>query len=944
MSNHEEREKELIKPTVMLDTEGAVPISRGYTWDGGEIPKPMHVPNPAARAIGAVPRFVAHMFRKLKNHLRASEFHRYSLEERERLSEFESFDYLPPHSTAYKIWSTENRSKDEWEVWLMMALIGTTTGLVAFLLIQLIDIISETKWHAVIPMVERNDLALGWVTVMWISLCCVSLSTALVVLFRPSAAGSGIPELIGFLNGTFVHHIFNIKTMIAKFLSCALAVSAGLPAGPEGPVIHMGALIGAGLSQTTFGLRLKHFSRFRNSQDRRDFISAGAGAGVAAAFGSPVGGLLFVMEEVSSFWNIKLGLQTFFCCMVSSFVSGLFNSAITDFSITTTFGQFRSERVIPFYVADRLAINFLLFLPAIILGCLGGLLGGLFTHFNIQASKLRNHIRRSIKGTWKVRLVRMADPVIITLIVGTIFFFLPHFFECKAFQCQPPMSGFVCDNTTCTANSSDVIFTCEQEKPLNPLINMVEENRLVHFNCPRGVKKEYMLTDGTRRNYSNDTYNEAATLLYTTGEAAVKRLLSRGTHLQFSEKPLVGILILYSFFACITAGSAISTGLVIPMLFIGSIYGRLFAYGLVRWFGVHDRDSYWGWIDPGAISFLGAASFFGGVSRLSMALTVIMIEITGDVEFLLPIMVTVLISKWVGDYLTHPLYHALMEIKCIPFLDTEPVIYKEHHGQDDGERGIADSLELYQARHAMSSPAVVLGLQETVNRLANTLLSTKHGGFPVVRDVVGVERYSGLVSRETIHHLLNQGEPFFLKETDLDKLRDYDKFIVDEPSDVGLPFELLGYVGFKSYLLDEQTIRTYAEDPKFNDRYIDLSPYINQSQPTVPTSFSLKRTYIIFRTLGLRHLPVVDVLNRVVGIITRKDLMGFSLEEKVSMLRKAIIRKASCRRTTRTPTTSTVAVHNSATATTSLGSTSQGALSRDKERTNTLAIPSTDWQ
>ena len=35
-------------------------------------------------------------------------------------------------------------------------------------------------------------------------------------------------------------------------------------------------------------------------------------------------------------------------------------------------------------VADRLAINFLLFLPAIILGCLGGLLGGLFTHFNIQ--------------------------------------------------------------------------------------------------------------------------------------------------------------------------------------------------------------------------------------------------------------------------------------------------------------------------------------------------------------------------------------------------------------------------------------------------------------------------------------------------------------------------------------------------------------------------------
>ena len=78
---------------------------------------------------------------------------------------------------------------------------------------------------------------LEWIISECVHLCCVLRASQ---LFRPSAAGSGIPELIGFLNGTFVHHIFNIKTMIAKFLSCALAVSAGLPAGPEGPVIHMG--------------------------------------------------------------------------------------------------------------------------------------------------------------------------------------------------------------------------------------------------------------------------------------------------------------------------------------------------------------------------------------------------------------------------------------------------------------------------------------------------------------------------------------------------------------------------------------------------------------------------------------------------------------------------------------------------------------------------------
>ena len=54
---------------------------------------------------------------------------------------------------------------------------------------------------------------------------------------------------------------------------------------------------------------------------RRNFLTAGAGAGVSAAFGAPVGGLLFAMEEVSSFWSDKLGWQTFFCCMVSAFTA-----------------------------------------------------------------------------------------------------------------------------------------------------------------------------------------------------------------------------------------------------------------------------------------------------------------------------------------------------------------------------------------------------------------------------------------------------------------------------------------------------------------------------------------------------------------------------------------------------------------------------------------------
>ena len=66
---------------------------------------------------------------------------------------------------------------------------------------------------------------------------------------------------------------------------------------------------------------------------------------------------------------------------------------------------------------------------------------------------------------------------------------------------------------------------------------------------------------------------------------------------------------------------------------------------------------------------------------------------------------------------------------------------------------------------------------------------------------------------------------------------------------------------------------------------------MNQSAISVPSKFSLHRTYIIFRTLGLRHLTVTDNDNHVVGVITRKDLMGFHMEERLSsIIHDALVR------------------------------------------------------
>ena len=69
----------------------------------------------------------------------------------------------------------------------------------------------------------------------------------------------------------------SIRTLIAKFFSSVTAVGSGLPVGPEGPMIHMGALVGAGVSQArseSLKFELPFFGRFRNSEDRYESMNS----------------------------------------------------------------------------------------------------------------------------------------------------------------------------------------------------------------------------------------------------------------------------------------------------------------------------------------------------------------------------------------------------------------------------------------------------------------------------------------------------------------------------------------------------------------------------------------------------------------------------------------------------------------------------------------------
>ncbi|KAA0186318.1 H(+)/Cl(-) exchange transporter 7 [Fasciolopsis buskii] len=174
-----------------------------------------------------------------------------------------------------------------------------------------------------------------------INILLTGVASVLVVVLAPVAAGSGIPHVKCYLNGLNIPFLVRGLTMLVKGTGVVLAVSGGLACGKEGPMIHIGAVIAAGISQGR--VRFTHWSmrslrHFRNDQQKRDFVSAGAAAGVAAAFGAPVGGLLFALEEGASFVYQRLTWTILFTSMVSMFVLALFKTVIHAHSFNFTPG------------------------------------------------------------------------------------------------------------------------------------------------------------------------------------------------------------------------------------------------------------------------------------------------------------------------------------------------------------------------------------------------------------------------------------------------------------------------------------------------------------------------------------------------------------------------------------------------------------------------------
>jgi CIC family chloride channel protein len=137
----------------------------------------------------------------------------------------------------------------------------------------------------------------GWLLLIVVVVVCVVLAR-LIVLAVPRVSGSGIQDVEAVFKGEIAATSWEV--LPAKFVGGVLAIGAGLALGREGPTVHLGAAIG---SEAGRQFRL-------DDQDVRLLQTALGGAGLGVAFNAPLGGALFVFEEVAKTIRLRLGLVT----------------------------------------------------------------------------------------------------------------------------------------------------------------------------------------------------------------------------------------------------------------------------------------------------------------------------------------------------------------------------------------------------------------------------------------------------------------------------------------------------------------------------------------------------------------------------------------------------------------------------------------------------------
>ncbi|TPX50469.1 hypothetical protein SeLEV6574_g00870 [Synchytrium endobioticum] len=556
----------------------------------------------------------------------------------------------------------------------------------------------------------------------------------LVRSFAPYAASSGIPEVKTILGGFVIRGFLGGWTLLIKTLGLILSVGSGLSVGKEGPYVHLACCLG--------NILPRMFDKYANNEaNMREILSAASSAGISVAFGAPIGGVLFSLEEVSYYFPYRTMWRSFFGAMIAAITLQLMN-------------PFRTGKLVLFQVTyNRNWHGFEMFL-FVLLGLLGGLYGAYFIRMNLKVAIFR-------RSSW-LRLFPISEVVVISLI-----------------------TSIICFNTRFLRVST-----------VDLLANLFRECEEVDFDFHG---------------------------LCTKGQGGV------------TAGFLIVTAVVKASLTAVTFGVRVPAGILIPSMAVGACTGRV--VGMAAQFMQELHPTWWIFascppdgaqcVTPGTYAMVGAAAFLSGVTRMTVSLAVIMFEFTGALTYILPVMVTIMVAKFVGDaFGAGGIYDALVRLNSYPYLDPR----EEYDGnKHDTAAGIMTRVQDIE---------VITASGHTVDSLDELLKTTDYKGFPVVSGFPELNLV-GYAGRAELQYALDRAR----YQHDIRGFTPC-HFECDGPDD-----------------------NAGAVDVR-----VDMRVWIDQTPVLVTPHYPIELVLELFAKLGLRYV-VVAIDNRLVGLITKKDLL-----------------------------------------------------------------------
>ncbi|KAH8704410.1 chloride channel [Phaeosphaeriaceae sp. PMI808] len=279
---------------------------------------------------------------------------------------------------------------DAGQAWIVVTLVGAAIGLNAAFLNIVTEWLSDIKLGYCTTAFYLNESFCCWGAdggcpewkrwgggfwpanyLMYIVFAAVFSFTAarLVKSFAPYAAGSGISEMKCIIAGFVMKGFLGATTLYIKSIGLPLAIASGLSVGKEGPSVHYAVCTGNVIS--------RFFDKYRrNAAKTREILSASAAAGVGVAFGSPIGGVLFSLEEMSNYFPLKTLWRSYFCALVATAVLAAMN-------------PFRTGQLVMFQVKYDRGWHFFEIVFYLIIGAFGGLYGAFVIKWNLKMQVFR---------------------------------------------------------------------------------------------------------------------------------------------------------------------------------------------------------------------------------------------------------------------------------------------------------------------------------------------------------------------------------------------------------------------------------------------------------------------------------------------------------------------------------------------------------------------------